>query len=207
MFYLAVPAPFLNDAPEPDQVFKVRFKRLAVGAFCNRADDRPAIEAVVLEQALDQQAQALPFVVLLDTRGNPYAAAPRQQHQVPRGQRDERGQACALVAQRVLDDLDEQAIALPDEFADVGQILLRVAGGAVARNVRRVQKRRPFEPDVHESRLHAGQDAGDPAVVDVADQAAARRALDEDLLQDAILEQRRTCFRRRDVDQDFFFFC
>src|SRR5690606_29911746 len=53
-------------------------------------------------------------------------------------------------------------------------------------------------------RLHAGHDTADPALVDVADIAAAARALDVDLLQHAILDQRNARLARGHVDQDFF---
>ena len=59
--------------------------------------------------------------------------------------------------------------------------------------------------DVYDCSLHTGQHARDSAFVNVANDAAARRALDMHFLQDAVLEQRGTHLTRRDVDQDLFF--
>jgi hypothetical protein len=68
-----------------------------------------------------------------------------------------------------------------------------------------VQERRAVEPYLHERRLHPGQHARYRAIVDIADQAPARRPLDEDLLQHAVFEQRRPDLGRRHVNQDLFF--
>ena len=53
-----------------------------------------------------------------------------------------------------------------------------------------VQERIALEPDVNERRLHPGQDLRDPALVDVADHAALMLALDEDLDDLVVLEDR-----------------
>src|SRR5262249_8442213 len=51
-------------------------------------------------------------------------------------------------------------------------------------------------------RLHARQHARDAAHVDVADEAAARGALDQELLHAARRDDRDARLLRRDVDQD-----
>ena len=66
-----------------------------------------------------------------------------------------------------------------------------------------VQERRALEADLDERALHAGQHARDAAQVDVADQAARARALDVQLLHDALLEHGDARFLRRYVDEDF----
>jgi hypothetical protein len=65
-----------------------------------------------------------------------------------------------------------------------------------------VQERRALEPDLDESALHAGQNARDASLVDVADEAARAGALDVQLLHDRLLEHRDPRFLRRHVDQD-----
>jgi hypothetical protein len=65
-----------------------------------------------------------------------------------------------------------------------------------------MQERGAREADLDERRLHAGQHARDAALVEVADDAAAARALDVHLLQHAVLEQRGARLARRDVDED-----
>ncbi len=69
-------------------------------------------------------------------------------------------------------------------------------------DVRSVQERRALQADVDERGLHARQHARHAALVDIADQPAAVGALEEDLLQHAVLDQRGAHFARADVDQD-----
>ena len=57
-----------------------------------------------------------------------------------------------------------------------------------------VEEGRAFEADVDERRLHAGQHAGDAAGIDIADQTALERALDMQLLDRAVLDDRDASF-------------
>ena len=61
-----------------------------------------------------------------------------------------------------------------------------------------------FEADFDKGRLHAGHHPLHAALVDVADDAAARGAFDVQFLQHAVFNHRHTGFARGDVDQDFF---
>ena len=60
---------------------------------------------------------------------------------------------------------------------------------------RDVQERVALEPDVNKGGLHAGQDFGDPALVDIADNAALPFALDENLDDLVVLENGDPCFQ------------
>ncbi len=133
-------------------------------------------------------------------------------------------QACPLGAERVLDHLHEHLLAVVDELGDVlgraGRLAERAfvalrdelgVGGfrqvvalrlqGRADDVRGVKKRGALEADVDEGGLHAGQHATHPAFVDVADQTAPVGALDERLLEDAILDHGNPGFPGRDVDE------
>src|SRR5208282_2002762 len=79
---------------------------------------------------------------------------------------------------------------------------MTVAVLAVFPDIRDVEKCRALEADLDEGRLHAGQHAGDATDVDVADEPARRRALDVELLHDALLEHRHPRFLRRYVDEN-----
>ena len=81
--------------------------------------------------------------------------------------------------------------------------MLRIELRTLADDVVDVQKSRPRETELDECRLHAGQHARDPPLVDVAHEAAATRALDEHLLQHPALEQRGARLAGCDVDEDF----
>ena len=58
----------------------------------------------------------------------------------------------------------------------------------VGDDVRHVEEAVALEADVDERRLHAGQDFRDPALVDVADDAAILLALDEQFSELVVLE-------------------
>ena len=74
-------------------------------------------------------------------------------------------------------------------------------------DVRGMQKRRALKADIDERSLHARQDPRDAALIDVADQPATIGAFEKDLLQDAVLDERRARFARTDVDEDFRAHC
>src|SRR5690606_6077448 len=65
-----------------------------------------------------------------------------------------------------------------------------------------MQERCAVQADVDERRLHPGHDPLHPALVDVADHAAAPATLDVQLLQHAVLDHRDAGLARGDVDQD-----
>ncbi|MNT38204.1 hypothetical protein D3C72_1743890 [compost metagenome] len=69
---------------------------------------------------------------------------------------------------------------------------------------RGVDERRAVQADVDERRLHPRQHPYHLALVDVADYAAALRALDMHLLQHTVLDYRHARLHRRDIDQNLF---
>jgi hypothetical protein len=78
-----------------------------------------------------------------------------------------------------------------------------VSGVARIENIRRMQKRRALHADFNERGLHAGQHARDPSLVDIADEAAAAGALDEEFLQHAVLDDRGARLVNTRVDENF----
>src|SRR5690606_33739353 len=109
----------------------------------------------------------------------------------------------ALAAERVLQHLHQQFLAFVQQLADVGRtrFLHLVAGVGGLGDVRGVQERGALESHLDERRLHARQHARHLALVDVAHEAAALRALDEHFLQHAVLDQRNAGFPWCDVDE------
>ena len=102
-----------------------------------------------------------------------------------------------------LSDLHQQRLALREDALDRLRrrvALLRVL--ALLPDVGDVQEAGAVQPDLDEGRLHAREHPRHLAGVDIADQAAARRALDVQLLgtPDCMTATRR--FLRRAVDQD-----
>ena len=92
--------------------------------------------------------------------------------------------------------------ALAHQLADAvgARRVARAFGVGRLDDVGDVQERRALEADVDERGLHAGQHARHPALVEVAGEPAPAGALDEQLLQHAVLEQRGARLARTDVD-------
>ena len=221
-----------------------------------RADDHAAGQARLLAEPLDDGPQPPPLVARLDLARHADVIDRRHVDQEAAGQAQMRGDAGALRAERLLDDLDDDLLALFQQVFDAGGRRLLVAIAAPARRPARVEarpigpaggpvssirRRRPrrraasspsagrrvglgagvvsghgdrqllvvleglfggaddvrdvqegvaFETEVNERRLHPRQDLRDPALVDVADDAARLLALDEDFDDLIVLEDR-----------------
>ena len=146
-------------------------------------------------------AQQLALGLVLDALRDADVRVLRQVDEQAPGEADLRRQARALRADRILDDLHEQALALVQDALD--RALAAVAVLAMLPDVGDVQERGALEADLDERALHAGQHARDAAEVDVADEPARARALDVELLHDALLEHRDAGFLGSYVDKDF----
>ena len=131
-----------------------------------------------------------------------------QKHQHAPGDADLRRQARALGAHRVFDHLHHQGLALKHLALYRNQRLRgarRADGLALGRwvpNVGHMQKRRALEPNVNKRRLHARQHPRHLAQIDVAHQAALKRALHVQLLHRAVLHNGHAGFLGRPVDQN-----
>jgi hypothetical protein len=178
------------------QVGEIGAQLLLACALRQRAHDEAALLSR-RQQLLQPLAQRLAAAFVLDALRDADVRVLRQVHQQAPGDRDLRRQARALGPDRVLHHLDEDRFALGQDLLD------RLARLAVVPDVRHVQEGGARQPDLEERRLHAGQHARHAAHVDVADQAAARAALDEELLHHPGAGHRDPGFLRRDVDEDF----
>ena len=115
--------------------------------------------------------------------------AVRHVHEVAAGQRDLAREAGALVADRVLRDLHEHAVArLQRELDAAGLVLLAVLGGGVPVDLARVEHGVAAAADVDEGGLHARQHVLHAAEVDVADERRVLVAGDVVLDEHAVLE-------------------
>ena len=65
-----------------------------------------------------------------------------------------------------------------------------------------MQKGGPLQTHINECRLHAWQNTGDFAQVNIADQTALKRSLHVQLLKGAVFNQCHTGFLWRPIDQD-----
>ena len=188
-------------APQLGQVLDVRL-HLALGRrLRHRADDEAAGEAFG-QQMLQPLAQRLALRLVADALRDADVRVLRQIDEQAAGEADLRGKARALGADRILDHLHEQRLALVQDLLD-RLLLAAVAVLPMLPDVGDVQERRALEADLDERALHARQHARHAAEVDVADEPARARTLDVQFLHHALLEHGDTRFLRRDVDQDF----
>ena len=119
----------------------------------------------------------------------------------PAGDGNLRGQARALGAERVLEDLHHEVLTLGQDALDGPH---GIAGVAIGPDVGDVQKGGALKAHVHEGGLHAGQHAHDATEIDVADDAATGAAFDMHFLDDALLHEGDAGFLRGEIDQIFF---
>jgi len=179
------------------------------GVFAIGAQDEaaPAARGLVAHQGLQARAQRLAFAHGYFLRDADMLVL-RQKHQQPPGHADLGGEARALAANRVLDDLHHQRLALEHLLFNrhLRLALARQRTGVAVRvalpDIGHMQKRRALQPNVDERRLHARQHARHLAEVDVADQAALERALDVQLLHGAVLDHGHARLLGRPIDQD-----
>src|SRR5262249_20447756 len=145
-----------------------------------RADDHAALADVDL---LDQLAEPRALVVG-QPLGDPDAAALRHVDEVAARDRELHREARALRLQRVLDDLDDDLLAGLDELVDATAPAAAPLGDGLTAgqdDLVDVEEAVSLQADVHERRLHPGQDVVDLALVDVADDRAAAAALNVEL--------------------------
>src|SRR5262249_45043212 len=187
------------------------------------ADDHAAGEAVRVAELADDAAQAAALLARLDLARYADVIDGRHEHQETPRHGDVRGEPRAFGAERLLHHLDDDLLPLAQQRFDLrlrpltprlallpAAALLVVVAGQLVELVDRVddvgdvEKPVALQADVDEGGLHAGKDFRDPALVDVADRTAVPLALDEDLGDEIVLENRhhRLVTVRRD---DHFF--
>ncbi len=186
-------------APQLAQVGDVGGELGVGGGFGHRAHDEAA-RLVLGHQRHQAAAQGLAPGLVLDALGDADVLFLRQVDEQAAGEADLGGQARALGADRVLEHLHHQALALGEDLLDRARALAVLA---VAPDVGHVQEGGALEADVDEGRLHAGQHAHDLAEVEVADDAAAGGALDVQLLHHALFDDRDAGLLRGEVDEEF----
>ena len=119
-------------------------------------------------------------------RETPDAAPAGHVHEVAPGQRDLGAQPGALAAHRVLGDLHEHLLAVLERVADAAGALLALRRGDLVD----VQEAVLLEAEVDERRVDAAQHVLDLALVDVAQVRLPVGALDVDLREAAVLDER-----------------
>ena len=159
------------------------------------------------DQGRHARAQLLAQLVRADLLRDADVVVLRQEDEQAPGDRDLRRQPRALGADRVLDHLDGERLALEDDALDrrrrhrAGRVIA-ARRAAVDVDVGDVQEGGALEADLDERRLHSRQHARDLADVDVADAAALELAFQVQLLHRAVLDHGDARFLRCPVDED-----
>ena len=146
------------------------------------ADD----EAGVLGRKLLAYVAQTLSLTLPEPAGHAHSAPARHVHEVAPGETDLGAQPGALVSHRILDDLHQDLLAVLQRVADAPGALLTLRRGDLVH----VQKAVLLQPEVDERGVDATHDVLDLALVDVADVGLAVRALDVDLGETSVLDER-----------------
>ena len=158
----------LDALPLGAQTVDVVLQLLLGGALGRGAHDHAGVlRQVVLEDLL--QTRALHVRQLAGDAGH---RASRHVHEVAAGQGDLAGQTGALVAHRVLGDLDEHGVAGLERVLDLPRLAVQLGGVPV--DLARVEHGVASAADVHERGLHGRQHVLDLAQVHVADHRVLR---------------------------------
>src|SRR5207247_4162694 len=136
-------------------------------------------------------------LVVVEASGDAQAFAARDEDDEAARERDLGRQPRALRLHRVLDRLDEDLLVALEEVLDLAATAALELG---RHDLVDVQEAVLLEADLDERGLHAGEDVVDCALVDVAGDRAALRALEVDLGGTAVLDHGDSLLA--DVDRD-----
>src|SRR5882762_6778011 len=192
-----------DELPQLAQILHVGEQCFGGRVFRGRTHDIPRI-FLGFDADLDGRAQPLAFGLGFDARRYANSAALGHVDEIARRQGDVGREPRALRSQRILDDLDENLIALGDQGADV----LAARGFDARLNVTRVenvggmQESRAFQADLDERGLHARKNAGYPTFVDVADESAPADPLEKHFLEHAVFDDSGARLVRARVDEN-----
>ncbi len=205
MPHLSLPGLRIDRAPQPAQEVQIVNQRCFVDPFrCGTRDDAAAflqhLRCDLQHQPIEEVVQARTFRFILDPCGNADVPLMRQQHQIARRHRQQRGQPRTLAAQRILQHLHQHFPALAEQTPHCRHRYGAVDG---MDHVGDVQESGTLQADIDERRLHARQYPLHRTLVDIADQAVTRCALDVDFLRCAAFDQRHAGLLLTDIDENF----
>ena len=182
--------------PHALQILHVGAHRPNVRRLNRGADDKAALPPLM--ETGDGFAQHLPLLLRGDFDGNADFVGRRQKDEEARGDGNLHRQPRPFAANRVFQHLHQHRLPFAQHFADALRWLV-----ATADHVFHVQKPGALQTNIDKGGVHAGQDALHFALVNIADDAALALALDENVLQDAVFEQRDPRLIRRVIDENF----
>ncbi|MGF6510080.1 hypothetical protein OKW26_005907 [Paraburkholderia sp. 32] len=166
-------------APQLHQVVQVPLQLFGAAADAGRArDDAHAFRQLQLRHGF---AQFLTVVAFDPARHAAAARVVRHQHQIAAGERDERGQGCALVAAFFLFDLDDQFLTFLQCVLDACGTHVDAIAEVLAGDFLERQEAVTVFAVVDEAGLERRLDARDDALVNIAFALFATGGFDIDI--------------------------
>ncbi len=192
-----------NRLPDLQQVIQVPLQLFGVAADAGGADDDAHV--VGDGQRVHGPLQLGTVIALDAARHAAGGGRVGHQHHVAAGQGDERGQGGALVAALILVHLDDDFLALAQQFAQAGLVVVDPGLEIVAGDFLQRQEAVPVCTVVDEGGFEGRFEPGDAALVDVGLLLFFRRLLDIDVVQRlAIHDRDAQFFSLRRIDQHAF---
>src|SRR5690606_8900821 len=161
-------------------------------------------------EPLGQRLQPGPFRLLLDPAGDAHVLHRGHEDQVPAGQGQVGDYPGALGPDGLLADLDDHLVAFAQHVFDGTHLhpvevrLTPVAVPEVGQRIVHIQKSVPFQPNVHERRLHPRQDVLHTTFVDVPDNPLVLVTFNVQFSEPTVFQYRGSRLAVADVDHDLF---
>ena len=153
------------------------------------------------QQRVKPLAQGVAVKFVVNALRNADVVILRQMHQKPPCQRNLRGKSRPFAVNRVFNHLHQQRLPFKQ---NVFNALIGFRVLPLLHNIHNVQKRRPLQAHVHKRALHPRQHAAHNAQINIAHQAVLAVALNVQLANIVLFQNRHARFLRRNVHQHRF---
>ena len=172
---------FGDRLPHAEQIIEIPLQLFGVAADAGGADDHAHF--VGDGQHVHRRFQRGAVVAFDPARNAAGGRRVGHQHHVAAGQRDERGQGCALVAALFLVDLDDDFLTLAQQLLDPGLVVVHTGLEVVAGDFLQRQEAVALAAVFDERRFQRRFEPGDPAFIDVGFLLLFRRPFDIDVVK------------------------
>ena len=199
--------------PLIDEGLRVRLQQIAPEARAGGADDEAARSLQPVRDGLDQVTQPCALLRILDPPRHADVSHTGEEHQKAARKGHMGGDARPFLGDRLLGHLNDDGLPLAHPLLDAprddrGRLRDRSAvagrGERGPEGVLDVQEPIALQSEIDERRLHSGEDVPHPPEIDVAGDPPGRGALDLELDEMLVLDQRDPHLPRDAVDAERF---